>query len=1021
VPRLVPAELELAATAPPAAVEPAPFEVQTRVPGVLGSLELQEIQPRPPGPGEIQVAVRYVAMNFRDILRALGRQPAEASFELELGDECAGIVTAAGEGVRHVRVGDRVVGCAIGAFRSTVTYSAGTFLAVPPQMTMQNAVSMPVAFVTADYALRIIGRVQRGESVLIHSAAGGVGLAAVQVARHLGAEVFATVGSPAKRDLLRHLGVRHVFDSRSLDFADAVLEATEGRGVDVVLNSLAGPAMLASLSCVAPYGRFLELGKRDFHENTKVGLWPFRRNLSYFAVDLVPLVIHRMDELRQLLGDVFQHAADGQFFPLPQRPFSVDRVADAFRLMSQGTHIGKIVVDMAMNANRVRRTARGPTIHADATYLITGAFGGVGLTVAEWLADHGARHLVLISRGGAQSPLAHEMLAKLRARGVNVRDVRCDVADAEEMNLMMEAIRREMPRLAGVFHLAMVLDDGLLINLNRERFRRVTRPKVLGGWNLHWLTRDADLDYFVVFSSASGWFGNFGQASYAAANGALERLVEWRRSQGLPGTAIAWGMLTETGYIADRPELLQSLMQLGLLGLNRQDMRCLLDLFLGTNQCTVVTLPIDRQRFAQRFMKLKKSRGILSKLTEAASDSDAADGSITARETILSASAEDRPALIQEFLRGVAGRVLGISPTKLPGDRPLYDLGLDSLMALELSNLIESQLGVPVPMNEISRAVSIDRLGATLLAALQPESDPSRGPPSRSPLAGCLVKLADAANVRSLFCFHPAGGELSIYQNLAASLAGRCTVYGIQSPTVAGVAEEFVSLRDMCASYAAIIAESQPQGPYQLFGFSLGGMLAVGTARALEQTGRSVSLLAVAECDLRWSQPQEHQALVLSNLCAQLYAQLRRELTSLRDHPPDIVELEVRSLAETLISSTPGRGASAILNWAESAGYLPDDIPRDLAAAHFARIETHLRLLMTNEGQGRVAAPLYLWTATDGLVQDERHWAAVTDQPAGTWTIAGGHFEILMGPHAQVVADQLESLMSPHGSAAPGV
>src|SRR5581483_11391883 len=344
----------------------------------------------------------------------------------------------------------------------------------------QSAASMPVAFLTADYALREVARLAPGETVLIHAAAGGGGLAAMQVARRLGARILATAGSTAKRELVRSLGAYHVMDSRSLAFFDEVMQVTAGRGVDVVLNSLAGQAMLRSLACLAPGGRFLELGKRDLFDNTHIGLWPLRRNVSNHAIDLsVLLTRERAAAARatskavpasmsfDALRDIFAAGAAGELAPLPLRVMPVARASEAFRLMAQGGHIGKVILDIAQHANCIKRKLRVAAFRKDRTYLVTGAFGGAGLTVARWLVTRGARHLALISRHGPRSAAAHEMLAELRAAGVETRIMPCDASDGSAVADVLQTIDREMPPLEGVFHLAMVIDDALILNLDR--------------------------------------------------------------------------------------------------------------------------------------------------------------------------------------------------------------------------------------------------------------------------------------------------------------------------------------------------------------------------------------------------------------------------------------------------------------------------------------------------------------------------------------------------------------------------
>src|SRR5687768_12645793 len=365
---------------------------------------------REPGPGEVEIEVHAVGLNFKDVMITMGLLPDEA---LEggytgkaLGMECSGTITAVGRDVAGLEVGDAVMTAAPGALRTNLTVNAQFVVRKPDHIGFEEAATIPITFLTAYYSLHYLGRIQARDRVLIHAAAGGVGLAAIQLAQRAGAEVFATAGTPAKRDLLRALGVRYVMDSRSLAFANEVMEFTGGQGVDIVLNSLSGEAIPKSLSILSAYGRFIEIGKRDIYENSKLGLRPFRNNLSLFAVDLDKLCAQRPELVQTFLHNVMQAFEDGSLHALPHRVFSVSDIVSAFRYMAQAKHTGKVVVSMHDEVV-ITPESQGPlTLRDNATYLVTGGLGGFGLAVAHWLVEQGARHLVLTGRSGASSPAA---------------------------------------------------------------------------------------------------------------------------------------------------------------------------------------------------------------------------------------------------------------------------------------------------------------------------------------------------------------------------------------------------------------------------------------------------------------------------------------------------------------------------------------------------------------------------------------------------------------------------------------
>ena len=367
-----------------------------KAPGQLRNLRWEPSAVHAPLPDEVQIAVTATGLNFRDIMYSLGAlsdEAVETGFAgPTLGLECSGIVTVVGSQVDNFSRGDRVVAFASGSFGKFVTTKAGAVARIPNDMSLEAASTIPTTFFTSYYAIVHLARLQAGESILIHGAVGGVGMAAIQIAKHLGAKIFATAGSDEKRDFLRLMGIEQIFDSRTLAFADQVLEATEGRGVDVVLNSLAGEAINQNLRVLRPFGRFLELGKRDFYENTRIGLRPFRNNISYFGIDADQLLIQQPDLSARLFKEVIAWFADGILHPIPFTTFEADHVVEAFRYMQQAKQIGKVVITYRNGISRVERPALEAStleLDANASYLVTGGLGGFGLKTACWLVAKG--------------------------------------------------------------------------------------------------------------------------------------------------------------------------------------------------------------------------------------------------------------------------------------------------------------------------------------------------------------------------------------------------------------------------------------------------------------------------------------------------------------------------------------------------------------------------------------------------------------------------------------------------------
>jgi acyl transferase domain-containing protein/acyl carrier protein len=722
-----------------------PFQVEIARPGILDHLTFMETPRREPGPGEVELEVHAVGLNFKDIMITMGLLPDEA---LEggytgkaLGMECSGTIVAVGQGVEGLKVGDAVMTSAPGALRTNLTINARFAVRKPDHISSEEAATIPITFLTAYYSLHHLGRMQAGDRVLIHAAAGGVGLAAIQLAQRAGAEVFATAGTPAKRDLLRALGVKYVMDSRSLAFANQVMEFTGGQGVDIVLNSLAGEAIPKSLSILRAYGRFIEIGKRDIYEDSKLGLRPFRNNLSLLAVDLDKLCAQRPELVQSLLHDIMQGFEDGSLHPLPHRVFSVSDIVSAFRFMAQAKHTGKVVVSMHDEVVVTPRAQGSLTLRDDGTYLITGGLGGFGLAAAQWLVEQGARHLVLMGRSGASSPAAEAAITAMREAGVAVVVAKADVTQESQVAAVLANIRQSMPPLHGVIHAAMVLDDGLLLQLDEERTRKVMAPKVIGAWNLHTQTLADPLDFFVSFSSFTSMIGNPGQANYVAANAFLDALAYHRRLQGLPALTVNWGAVSSVGYVAENPEIGQKLEHVGVKSLPAQQLLRILSALLRHSAVQIGVGHIDWPRLAKVHLVRVSPR--FAHLTEATPGDDGEAQGTSLVDALLAVDPAERQQFMSTQIRDQLARVLGMSPAKLDIEQPLLNLGLDSLMAVEIGNQLQAMVGVDVPAMKFMEGLSIAGLSAYVIEQLSEEEAPAAVPASAQQAAEQVEKLSD--------------------------------------------------------------------------------------------------------------------------------------------------------------------------------------------------------------------------------------------------------------------------------------
>ena len=503
--------------------------------GSLDGVALRERTARELTPDEIEIAVKAASLNFRDVMFTMGMLPAAAFDSMlsagALGVDCAGVISRVGSAVTDVAPGDEVIALSPASLASHAI-TKDLVARKPAGLSFADAAALPLAYVTAIYALERIARLERGERVLIHAATGGVGLAALAVAERAGAEIFATAGSEAKRAYLRARGIRHVMDSRTLDFAGQIMSATGGRGVDVVLNSLAGDAIRAGLSVLAPRGRFLEIGKADIYRRGDLPLDAFRNNISFAAIQIDVLSDSNRPLLRDLLREVTRGIEDGTLPPLPQQTVPVGSLAEGLRTLAQARHTGKVVIDLDDATVPIESSAEPrPLFRADATYLITGGRGGVGLALARWAVERGARRLVLMSRSATAAD-GDPAIVAMRQRGAEVLLANGDVTKPADVERTIAAADTPAAPLKGVFHAAMVMDDCGFPELDERRLATVLAPKLEGGWNLHRATRSRTLDHFVLFSSITSVYGNARQGSYAAANAFLDALAAIATARG---------------------------------------------------------------------------------------------------------------------------------------------------------------------------------------------------------------------------------------------------------------------------------------------------------------------------------------------------------------------------------------------------------------------------------------------------------------------------------------------------------
>ncbi|MGZ5614644.1 MAG: thioester reductase domain-containing protein [Methylobacter sp.] len=707
--------------------------LDSRSRGVLDALVWEETVRGELAPDDVEIRVVSSALNFRDVLQALEMYPGEAT---ALGGECAGQVVRVGSNVQTLSTGDPVF-CLLaeeGCLREFVRTSKDRVFKLPPKLSFDEAAGMPVAFLTAYHGLRVLAGLRSGESVLIHAGTGGVGMAAIQIAKAVGAHIIATAGSEEKRDYLRALGIADVGDSRSTAFTDTVRVATGGRGVDVVLNALAGDMITASMDALAPNGRFVEVGKADIWDSERLARhYP---GIVYHHFDLVELQRSEPSAIADGIAAILENFAAGRLQPLPYRLFSRTDTADAFRYMAQARHRGKVLLRL--------NDPQNPSfnVRSDASYLITGGLGGLGRLFAHWLASQGAGAVLLTGRKAPDSE-GEAFLAELEALGCKPAYVAVDAGDFEALAQALNK-HNSLP-LRGIIHAAGIAADAPLHHLDWPRFANVLAPKVSGAWNLHRLSAGLPLDFFALCSSASGWLGNPGQANYAAANTWLDSFAAWRRAHGLPALSIAWGPWAEAGMharlVAGRnPDG----NDIGTIA-PEQGVAALAALLESRDIPAALAVLPSR---AESYLKQAAPPALRPLLAEQLRGTGGTQAPARRRldEDFSRLPEAERYPFMLEYIRRQLGQSLSLPADEVAPDTTLELLGLDSLMSVEVVNRIERDFGLRLSADFLTRLSSPQELAAKLMSRLQQQTQPA--------LEALELKLADEVKLPE--DWHPA-------------------------------------------------------------------------------------------------------------------------------------------------------------------------------------------------------------------------------------------------------------------------
>lgn len=675
--------------------------------GSLGSVSTVQLPRTELDSREVRVHVESVGLNFSDVLVALGAQDPGAS----LGLEFAGYILETAEDVHDFQPGDRVVGMGFGTFGPRIITKADLVAHAPEHLSFNELAAIPIVFATAALGFDL-AKLRKNDRVLVHSAAGGVGLAAIQLVQAAGAEVYATA-STSKHEFLRRVGIQHVFDSRSTDFGQEILAATDGGGVDIVLNSLTSEGFIdASLSCLKKNGRFIEIGRLNIF--TEEDMTRERPDVDYHVLSLDDLKRNQSEQVGVAFRSLMERFASGELVSPLHTAWSIAEIGEAMQFMGSARHIGKNVLAMPPFAQG--------GLPSDRTFLITGGFGGIGCAVARWLVDRGATSIVLNGRRAPEED-AQRTIEDLRSQGVQIETKIADVSEAASLSRMLEEIEGSLPPLGGVIHSVGVLSDGSIPNQNWSRFEEVLWPKVLGAWHLHHATKHLDLGLFVLFSSATGVMGNAGQANHAAANAFLDQLAAHRRSLGLAGQSIAWGAWSQIGEAAEQRTRIETQLESTGTGWIAPELGIkALDLIVTQNPRNVAAMSVDWDILEDH---LATRPPLLKELLSVDESDEESPMDLALDVPVLSeANLEERLEMLVPFLQRQVQSILRLQSLPAPAVG-FFDLGMDSLMAVELRNrLIRIFEGVTTVSNTaVFDFPSVEALAEHLAKELGEESD----------------------------------------------------------------------------------------------------------------------------------------------------------------------------------------------------------------------------------------------------------------------------------------------------------
>lgn len=823
---------------------------------VLGDIEFRQTFPSQPQANEIKIEVKAAALNYKDVLNATGLLSSKAVVgglaANRIGLEVSGVISDLGADVDGFKIGDAVIARVRDGFAGTCTTPDTCVVRKPAHFSFAEAAAVPVVYLTAYYSLIELGRLQPGERVLIHSATGGVGLAAIQIAQSLDVQIIATAGNRNKRGYLHtQLGIEHVFDSRSSRFYDEVMEATEGQGVDLVLNSLSGSLITQGLKCLASYGRFIELGKTDIYNGSSLNLERLAENISYHVVDVDRLAAQKPKLHQQLMQEVLNWIEAYHLPPHPVTVFPIAELGQALKQMPRATHIGKIVLSMEDGLIQAL-PPKTVQFSAQRAYLISGGTSGFGLTLASWFVQKGVRKLVLASRSGCKTLADRQQIEMLQQAGVEVWIETLDVVDANAVQALVSRIKEHFGCIGGIIHAAGILDDSLIPNMTLEQFQRVWKPKAIGAWNFHLALETLNLnpDLFLMLSSISAVIGLKGQFNYATANYFEDALAEMRQYQGKTATSVNLGVLGDYAGMSrqdkDTTGTLELLETHGIGRMLKHEVLAKIEAALIETPVQRLMANLDWKKFGLAYPNLLRDSRFLNAFEESQQRQAGhrKHSGITLREEVSQLEESERLSFLSEKLTAGVSQLTGIPLELLNSEESIDRWALDSIMLGQISVWILRHTEINYPLIKLVKGPSLVEISAELLPQMlssgsdtqsdtvQKVTDKDDGALlfelGAKELSPWLIRGSSSGNEsKRLICFHSMGVGASLFTHFLLNPPSDTDILAVQLPGRENRSHE-VCLQTVDEIVTILLEQLEPylDKPYVIWGHSFGGITA---------------------------------------------------------------------------------------------------------------------------------------------------------------------------------------------------